>query len=273
MAPTIFRDGLLDGETAIVTGGGTGIGLAIASELGRLGAKVALCGRRSEPLEAAKRDLELAGVPVFTGCCDIRDSQAVETFVSEVRAAFGGVDILINNAGGQFPSPAAQISPKGFEAVVRNNLVGTWTITHRVANDVFLPQKRGRIVNISAEANRGFPGMAHTGAARAGVENLTKSLAVEWASFGVRVNAVAPGLIRTSGTRQYPPELVESVARATPLKRAGTAEEVSHLVVYLASREADYVTGQTFVIDGGRSLWGDFWPIDDDVPNYAPYSD
>ena len=271
MTPTIFCDDLFAGEVAVVTGGGTGIGLSIAKEFGRLGAAVALCGRRPEPLESARGVLEAAGVQTFSAPCDIREPAQVAAFVASVVERLGRIDILVNNAGGQFPSPAAQIPPKGFEAVVRNNLLGTWTVTHRVANEVFLPQKRGRIVHITAQVGRGFPGMAHTGAARAGVENLTKTLAVEWAAAGIRVNSVAPGVIRTTGTQQYPPELVEAAARATPLRRAGTPEEVSHLVMYLASRQADYITGQTFVIDGGRSLWGDLWPIDEAVPNLSVY--
>ncbi|MCA9603094.1 MAG: SDR family oxidoreductase, partial [Myxococcales bacterium] len=179
----------------------------------------------------------------------------------------------VNNAGGQFPVQAEHLSPKGFEAVVRNNLLGTWNMTHAVATRAMIPQKRGRIVNITAEVSGGFPGMAHTGAARAGVENLTKTLAVEWAVHGVRVNAVAPGVIRTTGTAQYPPELLEMSRVSTPLKRLGSAAEVSHLICYLASRYADFVTGQVFTIDGGRSLWGETWGIPDDVPRYPPYDD
>ncbi len=222
-------------------------------------------------MEAAAKALEAEGIRVHHHTADIRQPDSVEAFVTSVKDAFGKVDILINNAGGQFPSPAQHISPKGFEAVVRNNLLGTWNFTHAVANQLFIPQKRGRIVNVIAQIARGFPGMAHTGAARAGVENLTKTLAVEWAQFGVRVNAVAPGVIKTSGTAQYPPQLLETAIEAAPLKRLGSAEEVSHLIVYLASVFADFITGQTFYIDGGTSIWGDQWPISDDVPQFPPY--
>lgn len=271
MTADLFAPGLFDGQTVIITGGGTGIGLAVAHEMGRLGASVAICGRRAEPLEAAAASLTQAGVTVHHGTADIRDPESIARFVESVRGALGGADILVNNAGGQFPSPAQHISPRGFEAVVRNNLLGTWNFTHAVANALFIPRKRGRIVNVIAEIARGFPGMAHTGAARAGVDNLTKTLAVEWAQFGIRVNAVAPGVIKTTGTAQYPPELLESAVKATPLKRLGSAAEVSHLVVYLASTFADFVTGQTFYIDGGMSLWGDQWPIPDDVPKFPPH--
>jgi citronellol/citronellal dehydrogenase len=268
---SIYRDGLFEGEVAIVTGGGTGIGLAVARELGSLGAKIAICGRRPEPLQIAADALGKEGIEAFPKTCDIRKTEDVEAFVEGVKTRFGRVDVLVNNAGGQFPTPAEHLSPKGFEAVVRNNLLGTWAMTHAVATRAMIPGKRGRIVNVIAQIARGFPGMIHTGAARAGVENATKTLAVEWACHGIRVNAIAPGVIKTSGTAQYPPELLERSRTAIPLKRFGGEEEVSHLIVYLASRAADYVTGQTFTIDGGQALWSSGWEIPDDVPKYPPY--
>jgi citronellol/citronellal dehydrogenase len=273
VAASIFRSGLFRGEVAIVTGGGTGIGFAVARELSDLGARVAICGRRAEPLEAAAAQLRARGATVHAAQADIREPDSVAAFVDGTLTALGKVDILVNNAGGQFPVQAEHLSPKGFEAVVRNNLLGTWNMTQATATKAMIPAKGGRIVNVIAEVTRGFPGMVHTGAARAGVENLTKTLAVEWAVHGLRVNAIAPGVIRTSGTAQYPEELLESSRRTTPLKRLGTEEEVSHLIVYLASRYADFVTGQTFQIDGGRSLWGDSWQIPEDVPNHSPYPD
>ncbi len=269
--PTIYRDGLFANEVALITGGGTGIGLAVAEELGALGARIAICGRRAEPLAAAAAKLAAAGVDVHHATADIRDPDSVAAFVDGVVAKFGKIDVLVNNAGGQFPIPAEHLAPKGFEAVVRNNLLGTWTMTHAVATRAMIPQKQGRIVNVIAEISRGFPGMVHTGAARAGVDNMTKTLAVEWATHGLRVNAVAPGVIKTTGTAQYPEELLEMSRKGTPLKRLGSPEEVAHLIVYLASRFADFVTGQTYYIDGGKSLWGDGWEIPDDVPQRAPY--
>mgnify|MGYP000844859882 CR=1 FL=1 len=256
-----FRDGLFAGQTALITGGGTGIGLAVAEELAALGARVALCGRRVEPVTAAVEALRGDGYDAHGGSVDIRSPEAVEGFVREVLGRWGAIDILINNAGGQFPSPAQNISPKGFEAVVRNNLLGTFNVTHAVANAAMIPARRGRVVNIIANVMRGFPGMAHTGAARAGVENLTKSLAVEWSSFGIKVNAVAPGTIRSTGTERYPPELLLKAEQQVPARRLGTVAEVAHAVTYLASDAADYVTGITLYIDGGASLWGDIWDV------------
>jgi citronellol/citronellal dehydrogenase len=261
--PSIFRPGLLDGHVAIVTGGGSGIGFAIVSSLCELGARVAINGRDAAKLEAARAMLAGRGHSVHAAPCDIREPEAISAFVKGVREALGEVSILVNNAGGQFPSPAEQLSPKGWDAVIRNNLSGTFYFTREVARSSMIPKQRGRILNITASVARGFPGMVHTGAARAGVENMTKTLAIEWAQHGIAVNAVAPGVIRSSGTDRYPPELLEMGRKNTPQKRLGTPEEVAQLCVYLVSDAAAFVTGETWYIDGGARLWGDTWPIPD----------
>lgn len=261
----------LEGKVAIVTGASRGIGEAIAVEFARHGASVMLASRKIEGLQAVAEKIRAQGGTAEYMACHTGKEEQTRALVEATVERFGKIDVLVNNAGGQFPSPAQMISPKGFEAVVRNNLLGTFQMTHACANRAFIPQKRGRIVNITAEVSRGFPGMAHTGAARAGVENLTKSLAVEWAQFGIRVNAVAPGVIKTTGTRQYGDALLESSKKACPLKRLGTPEEVAHLITYLASPFADYITGQVVTIDGGASLWGDTWYIPEEVPQYPPY--
>ncbi len=267
----VYADRLFADEVVLITGGGTGIGLACATEMGRLGAKIAICGRRPEPLREAVNELRSQGVDALGEPCDIREPELIDALLDAVLERFGRIDVLVNNAGGQFPTTAEALSPKGFHAVVRNNLVGTWAMTHAVANRAMIPQKRGRIVNVIANVIRGFPGMVHTGAARAGVDNMTKTVAVEWAMHGIRANAVAPGVIVTSGTKQYPPELLDRAEKANPLRRLGTAEEVSHLITYLASRYADFITGQTFYIDGGASVWGEQWEVPEDVPKYPPY--
>lgn len=260
---SIFAPHLFDGQVAIVTGGGTGIGLATASELARLGAMVAIGSRKEANVQAGLDALSGVTTEAWGRVLDIREPEQCETFVDGVLERYGKVDVLINNAGGQFPSPAAQISPRGFEAVVRNNLNGLFYMTLATANRAMIPARRGRIVNVIADVLRGFPGMVHTGAARAGVENMTKTLAVEWASLGIRVNACAPGTIRSSGTAQYGDAALEAARRATPLKRCGTVEEVSRVLVFLACQQNDYVTGATYYVDGGSSLWGDVFPIDD----------
>jgi citronellol/citronellal dehydrogenase len=267
---SIFRPGLFDGQTAIVTGGGSGIGLAIAHTLGELGAKVAICGRKQERLDAAKAELEQRGIRVHAATCDIRDVDQINAFVDGVKDALGEAGILVNNAGGQFPVAAENLPVKGWEAVIRNNLNGTFFVTQSVAVRHMIPRKKGRIVNIIANIARGFPGMVHTGAARAGVENMTKTLAVEWAQYNIQVNAVAPGIIRTTGTDQYPPELVEMSRTKTPQKRLGTPEEVAELAVYLACEQASFVTGECWYIDGGAHLWGDTWAIPDGEGDVLP---
>jgi citronellol/citronellal dehydrogenase len=262
---SIYAPGLFAGQVALITGGGSGIGLATVREIAHLGGKVALCGRSADRIEAACARLAADGVAaadVLGGTCDIREPDQVARFVGEALERFGRIDVLVNNAGGQFPSPAAAMSPRGWEAVVRNNLNGTFYVTREVATRAMIPAKRGRIVMVTATVARGFPGMAHTGAARAGVENLARSLAVEWAQHGIRVNAVAPGNnIRSSGTAQYGDEMLELARKATPLKRLGTPDEVARVIVFLASDRNDFVTGVTYGVDGGMALWGDIWVI------------
>ncbi len=264
---SIYRDGLFEGQVAVITGGGSGIGLATACELGSLGAKLAVCGRKIDKIEAALASLESSGIPkekLFGGACDIREPDQIASFIDRVLERFGQIDVLVNNAGGQFPSPAEGLSPRGWEAVIRNNLNGTFFMTREVATRAMIPRKRGRIVNVTAMVVRGFPGMSHTGAARAGVENLTRTLAVEWAQHNLRVNAVAPGNnIRSSGTAQYGDEMLELARRATPLKRLGTPEEISRVIVFLASNQNDFITGTVVGVDGGQPLWGDIWTIPD----------
>jgi len=259
-----FAPGLFRGQVALVTGGGTGIGLCVAREMCNLGARVAIASRKKEHFEPARDALMAEGFDVFATGCDIRDSEQVDRMVDEVLGKWGRIDVLVNNAGGQFPSPVRAMTARGWEAVIRNNLNGTFHVTLAVANKAMLVARRGRIVNVTATVGRGFPGMAHTGAARAAVENLTRSLAVEWAAEGIRINAVAPGNnILSSGTEQYGAELREMARRATPLKRLGTPEEVARVIVFLASDANDFVTGSVYGIDGGQALWGDIWPIED----------
>ena len=261
---SIFKPGLFEGHVAIVTGGGSGIGLAAAHTFGELGAKVAICGRKQDRLDGAVKELTARGIDAIGLTCDIREPEQINAFVDAVGARLGAPTVLVNNAGGQFPTTAEQVTTRGWEAVIRNNLNGTFFMTQAVAQKFMIPKRRGRIVNVIANIARGFPGMVHTGAARAGVDNLTKTLSVEWAQFNIQVNAIAPGIIKSTGTEQYPPHLVEASRLRTPMKRLGTPEECAELIAYMACDAAYFVTGETWYIDGGAHLWGDTWLIPDE---------
>lgn len=254
----MFATDLFKGKTALVSGGGSGIGFAIASQLLRYGAKVIITSRKEEKLQKALDQLNPLGTCRYV-VCDIREPEQIEALAENIKAHEGELDILINNAGGQFPSAAVDISYKGWNAVVNNNLNGTWYMTQILAKALFIPQKKGSIVNIIANIFRGFPGMAHTGAARAGVENLSKTLAVEWSKYNIQVNAVAPGVIQSTGLEQYPPDLLTGISDTIPAKRLGSTEEVAWLSIFLCSPMASYITGETVYIDGGQRLWGDLF--------------
>lgn len=264
MPSRVFRDDLLAGQVVVVTGGGSGIGRAIAVECAALGATVAIGARKPQRLEETAAAIEADGGTVVHAPLDIRDEAAVQAWVDQVRDAVGEIDVLVNNAGGQFPSPAIDIRPKGWRAVVDTNLNGTWWVTQAVGRHM-IKRAQGRVINIVANMWRGFPGMAHTGAARAGVVNLTKTLALEWARHGVLVNAIAPGVIRSSGLDTYPDAIKQSieteVPKHIPLKRLGVEDDVAWAVAYLAGPGGDYITGETICVDGGQAHWGMVFPI------------
>jgi citronellol/citronellal dehydrogenase len=254
---SIFRAGLFAGKTVVVSGGGTGIGLAIARELAGLGAHVVMCGRTVEHLEAARDRITAEGGQAEALECNVRDPEAVDGFFRTVVERCGRVDGLVNNAGGQFLSPAEAITPKGWHAVVETNLTGTFYMT-QAAFTHSMREHGGAVVSIVMENWRGFPGMAHSGAARAGVVNLTQTLALEWAPYGVRVNAVAPGIINSSGLHRYPEAVQQQLAgigREVPAGRMGTEDEVASAVVYLLSPAAAFISGATLRVDGAGSLY------------------
>jgi citronellol/citronellal dehydrogenase len=255
MSLTFLAQNTFAGKTALVTGGGSGIGFAIAEQLLMAGAVVYIASRKEEKLQLAAEKLRKLGDCRYA-VCDIRESQQSRDLAEKIKAESGRLDLLINNAGGQFPSLAEDISEKGWNAVINNNLNGTWYCTQNMANAFFIPQKEGVIVNIIANIFRGFPGMAHTGAARAGVDNLTKTLAVEWSKYNIRVNAVAPGIIQSSGLENYPPEMLNGLAETIPMQRLGSVDEVAYLAAFLLSPFASYITGETIYIDGGQRLYG-----------------
>ena len=257
----MFQPNLFKGKTVLVTGGGSGIGMAIAKQFLQLGAEVYIASRKQARLEQALLELKPLGV-VRAFPLDIREVEHVERLADLIAAESGRLDILVNNAGGQFPSPAEDISPKGWQAVVNTNLNGTWYVTSTMAKRFFFQQQEGVVVNIVINNFRGVPGMAHSGAARAGVSNLTQSLAVEWAPKGIRLNCIAPGIIQSSGLDNDPPELTKNLTRVIPMKRLGSVDEVAWLTLFLASPMAAYMTGDTIYMDGGARLWGDIWQVE-----------
>ena len=262
---SIFRPDLFLGQTIIVTGGGSGIGRATAVELALLGAHVVLVGRTLEKLTAVHQEITQMGGEASTFTCNIREEEQVQALFAAVLSQQGVVHGLVNNAGGQFLSPAEFISKKGFHAVVETNLTGTFLMCREAYNQT-MRDHGGTIVNMLMENWRGFPGMVHSAAARAGVENLTKTLAVEWARSGVRINAVAPGLIESSGLDNYPEaarNFIQEVVKDIPFKRMGTESETAAAIVFLLSPAASYISGESIRIDGASSLWRKTWEIED----------
>jgi citronellol/citronellal dehydrogenase len=257
----IFRDGLLEGQVCLVSGAGSGLGRETALELARLGATVAGCGRREEPLaETAGLAGGLAGSFGYEAL-DIRDEEGVERLFDGLLERHGRLDVLVNNAGGQFLAPAESISPKGFRTVIELNVQGTWLMTHAAATKAFIPQGGGKVLSVTLSPHHGMPGMVHSGAARAAVENMMRTLAIEWARFGVKTCALAAGQFATETLlTKYPQVVVDNLERSIPLGRAGRAEEMAWLVAYLASPAGDFVSGTTITIDGARDNWAGPWP-------------
>ena len=260
MPSKLFKPGLLDGQVALVSGGGSGLGRAAALELAALGAQVVVCGRRAEPLEETVARAERGRCAAIA--CDIREEEQVEALVDEVLSRHGRIDVLLNNAGGQYLTPAEDITPKGFRTVMRLNVEGTWLMTHAVATRAMIPDARGgKIVSVTLSPHHGLPGMAHSSAARAAVENLTRVLSIEWARYGIRLTALAAGHFATETLMtKYPQPVVEGVAGTIPLQRLGSEEEFAWLVAYLASPAGDYFSGAVLTIDGARDNWFGVWP-------------
>jgi citronellol/citronellal dehydrogenase len=265
---SIFVPGLLQGQVALVTGGGSGIGRCTAHELASLGAEVAIVGRKIDKLAAVQAEIEAAGGVCSSHVCDIREEPQVQATVAAVLARHGRIDALVNNAGGQFPAPLAAISAKGWDAVVRNNLTGGFLFARECVNQWMLKNgpggakpNGGAVVNIIADMWGGMPGMGHSGAARAGMLNFTETAALEWAP--VRINAVAPGWIASSGLDNYPPTMtatLRGMKDLVPLRRLGTESEVAAAIVFLLSPAAAFVSGACLRVDGAAPNAKRIWP-------------
>ncbi len=249
---SVFRPGLFAGRVAVVTGGGSGIGRCTAHELAALGARIALVGRKQEKLDKVVAEIAEAGGEAMGFACDIREEASVQQVVSAILARFGRIDHLVNNAGGQFSAPLESISQKGWDTVVRTNLTGGFVMA-RECYTQWMKAHGGSIVNIVADMWMGMPMMGHSGAARAGMVNFTETAAFEWSRSNVRVNAVAPGWIASSGMDQYPPEMgarIRALKDIAPLGRMGTESETASAIVFLLSDGAAYISGTTLRVDG-----------------------
>ena len=249
---SVFRPDLFAGKAVIVTGGGSGIGRCTAHELAALGARVALIGRKPDKLEKVAAEIAASAGEAAAFPCDIREEERVKETIAAVRARFGRIDGLVNNAGGQFSAPLVSITQKGWDTVVRNNLTGGFLMARECFTQ-WMAEHGGAIVNIVADMWNGMPGMGHSGAARAGMVNLTETAALEWAGANVRVNAVAPGWIASSGLDNYPAEMRErlrALKDLSPLGRIGTEAEVSAAIVFLLSDAAAFISGSTLRVDG-----------------------
>jgi citronellol/citronellal dehydrogenase len=254
-----WRPGLFDGQVVLVSGAGSGLGRAIAYQFGRLGAKLVICGRKAEPLERAADGMRALGIECLAYPMTIRDPDQVAALFEAAWSCYGRLDVLVNNAGGQFPQAAIDFSVKGWNAVIDTNLNGTWYMMQAAARRWRDAGSSGCIVNIVAVVERGLPGVAHTAAARAGVIYLSKTLAVEWAPLKIRINNVAPGVTATEGMNVYPEEARAEFGRANPMMRLGDAQDVADACCYLAGPSGKFITGEVLAIDGGFQMWGEQW--------------
>ncbi|HUS24051.1 MAG TPA: SDR family oxidoreductase [Candidatus Binatia bacterium] len=258
-APTVYRPDLFAGQVAMVSGGGSGIGRATALLLARLGAKVAICGRTQEKLDAVAAFARGQGATVLPIAANVREPDQVASLFERVEGELGAPDLVVNNAGGQFPGAAIDFAAKGWQAVIANNLNGTWFMMQRAAQRWRDLGRGGSIVNVVVVTERGMPGVAHTVAARAGIIGATRTVAVEWAPLDIRVNCVAPGLTATEGLEVYPAEARKEFPNANPMRRPGTPMEIAEAVVYLGGPSGSFITGETLTVDGGGRLWGELW--------------
>jgi citronellol/citronellal dehydrogenase len=243
----------------LVSGGGTGIGRAGALLFARLGAQVIVCGRTMDKLERVAAFARSQGARLLPIATNVRQPDEVAALFARISAECGTLSAVVNNAGGRFAQAAIDYSVKGWNAVVDTNLNGTWNMMQAAARHWRDAGAPGAIVNVIAVVDRGMPGIAHSMAARAGVIGATRTVAVEWAPLGVRVNCIAPGLMASEGLDVYPPEGRREFHRANPMRRPGTLREISEAVVFLASPAASFMNGEVMTVDGGGRLWGEMW--------------
>ncbi|MFG1210425.1 SDR family oxidoreductase [Xanthobacter flavus] len=264
--PTIYAADAFAGRNVLVSGGAGGIGRAAAWLLGRLGARVVLAGRSAEKLHGATEAMRARGLDVSGHVVDIREPDSIAALFSDVGVEVGGIDLLVNSAGGQFPQAAIDFSVKGWNTVINTNLNGTWHMMQAAARAWRNAGRPGSIINIVVVTTHGLHGVAHTVAARAGVIGLSQALAVEWAELGIRINCIAPGVIETPGWRVYDPKAVAAYPKSNPMMRNGSTWEVAEACAYLGGPAGAFVTGEVLNVAGGSQLWGETWTIE--KPDY-----
>lgn len=259
--PTVFNDQCLKGKTALISGGGTGIGRGIAFLMARCGANVIICSRNQNKLDTTVKGIEKElGKAVHSYTTNIRHYEQVEQTIADIWRDHGQLDILVNNSGGQFPQPAVEFSENGWNSVIDLNLNGTWYMMQQAARQWIENQHPGNIVNIVANVRRGMPQVAHTCAARAGVIALTRSVSTEWAEHNIRVNCVSPGTIASNGFGVYSREVQLRFEKSNPMMRLGDVYDIAEAVVYLGSDAGKFITGAELTVDGGMQNWGNAWP-------------
>ena len=265
--PTVFRCDLLEGKTILISGGGSGMGRAMAFLFVRLGARVVICGRTADKLTSTADAIDrLLGAKIETIAMSIRDPDAVDRLFAAAFERFGRLDCLVNNAGGQFPQDAIDFSRNGWLAVIDTNLNGPWWMMQSAARAWRERGAAGNIINIVANVARGIPQTAHTCAARAGVIYLSKTLSTEWAPLDIRINCIAPGATDTEGLRVYLPEAIGQFSESNPMKALGDAWDIAQAAVYFAAPTARFITGELLTIDGGQQQIGVVWA--NGVPDY-----
>lgn len=262
---TVYAPDLLTGQRALVSGGGSGIGKAIAWLLARLGASVIITGRDKEKLAVACASMQSKGLQVSYRVFDIRDADRVAQQFDKIFAQ-GPLDILVNNAGGQFPQKSIDFSPNGWKTVIDNNLNGTWFMMQAAAQRWRDAGVAGNIINIVTVIDQGMPDLAHTCAARAGVIYACKTVSVEWAEHNIRVNCIAPGVIDSEGMQVYSDAAREQFYLSNPMKRPGSIWDIAQACGYLASEASNFITGEVLTIDGGGRNWGELWTYE--KPDY-----
>ena len=256
---TVYAADAMAGEVAVISGGAGGIGRAVAWLYARMGAEVIITGRKIEKIEPLIAALQAAGHKASGGVLNVRDRASVDAFWHKVWAEKGRVDTLVNSAGGQFPQPAIDFSPGGWNAVIDTNLTGTWHMMQAAALKWREAGHPGNIINIVVVTTGGLHGVAHSIAARSGVIGLSRAVSVEWAPLGIRINCVAPGAIETDGWNVYSPEARATYPKTNPMMRVGTSWDIAEACAYLGASSGNFVTGEVLTVDGAGQHWGETW--------------